>query len=649
MKSQVLLLERILVSLGLILSAALILSMTQANATQAVYSTPEGIVNQSSSLAAGEADWFLFLPQVLKPWTDMVLVPAGEFQMGCDPAHNAGYSCSANDVPLHTVFLDDYYMDVFEVTNTQYARCVTAGSCSAPWSNSSYNRSSYYDNPAYANYPVIYVDWDQATAYCAWAGKRLPNEAEWEKAARGLAVRTFPWGDQFPNCALANYNYSCVGDTSEAGSYPLGASPYGALDMAGNVWEWVNDWYQADYYAFSPSSNPPGPASGAYRVMRGGSWGYVWGYLRAADRGNFYTIPFDPSVVGFRCAVSTSNRPPNPASLPIPENGAVHMYQFVELGWTGGDPDGDAVTYHVYFEADDSTPDELVSNNQSNTTFNVGYLTDNTTYYWQIVTRDSHGAISEGPIWNFSTISGWMVLVPAGEFQMGCDPNHNGGYTCDGVELPLHTVNLEAYFIDLFEVTNARYAQCVTAGSCTVPGLNSSNTRASYYNNPTYANYPVIYVNWGKATAYCAWVGKRLPTEAEWEKAARGSSDSQAFPWGDQSPDCSVANSYNNTTGQMCVGDTSEVGSYRVGASPYLAQDMAGNVWEWVNDWYQEDYYGISPYTNPPGPLSGPFKVLRGGGLGSGWNLLRAAYRSYNNPGIGTDDYGFRCAVALEN
>ena len=242
-----------------------------------------------------------------------------------------------------------------------------------------------------------------------------------------------------------------------------------------------------------------------------------------------------------------------------------------------------------------------------------------------------------------------VVLVPAGSFQMGCDPAHNGGYPCYSDALPLHTVTLDAYTIDKYEVTNAQCAGFLNAMGNQVEGgvtwLDADDPDVRIHHNGAwqtdtgYADHPVVEVTWYGARAYCQWAGKRLPTEAEWEKAARGAADTRAYPWGDGAPSCSLGN------GNSCVGATTAVGSYPAGASPYGALDMAGNVWEWVNDWYSSSYYSSSPASNPPGPESGTYKVLRGGSFYGIWHDVRVAYRRGGNPSGSSRSTGFRCAA----
>ncbi len=251
-----------------------------------------------------------------------------------------------------------------------------------------------------------------------------------------------------------------------------------------------------------------------------------------------------------------------------------------------------------------------------------------------------------------------MRLVSAGEFTMGdtatlaleeCQRFY--GNECNLVFFtnaePRHKVDLSAFYIDKYEVTNALYASCVNAGVCEPPTKTDSATRTSYYGNSEFDNYPVIYVDWSMAKEYCGWRGARLPTEAEWEKAARGT-DGRYYPWGDDVIDCNHANITFALKPEGCVGDTRRVGSYEIGRSPYNIYDMSGNVWEWVADWYSETYYKISPVFNPLGPNTGENHVLRGGS----WNyygsmfLGRSTTRFWDDPATFSYDnsVGIRCA-----
>jgi len=216
----------------------------------------------------------------------MVYVHEGKFIMGSEDRES-------DESPEHTVNLDAYWIYKHEVTNAQYRQCIEAGVCSG-------SLSRYLED----NYPAVYINWHEADAYCKWAGGRLPTEAEWEKAARGTDGRTYPWGEESPTCSLAQFS-GCSGDAVPVGSFLAGVSPYGALDMAGNVWEWVADWYAVNYYEYSPERNPTGPGSGDYRILRGGSYsGSEW-FLRNSFRfGCNSATSF--SYFGFRCVINIS-------------------------------------------------------------------------------------------------------------------------------------------------------------------------------------------------------------------------------------------------------------------------------------------------------------------------------------------------------
>ena len=235
----------------------------------------------------------LGISSILKRDSDgmkMVYVPAGPFTMGSKEGQE-------DEKPVHTVNLASFWFDQTEVTNGMYAICVQAGVCQPPASNSSATRSNYYNNSAYVDYPVIYVSWNQAVAYCAWSDSRLPSEAEWEKAARSTDSRTYPWGENFDK-TYANV-FGGIEDTSKVGEFEKGKSPFKAYDLAGNVWEWVSSEYQP--YPYKASDGRENLKSGGARVLRGGSWFYLYDLARASYR--YWDNPAYTSYdAGFRCA-----------------------------------------------------------------------------------------------------------------------------------------------------------------------------------------------------------------------------------------------------------------------------------------------------------------------------------------------------------
>ena len=252
----------------------------------------------------------------------LVCVPAGEFLMG---ASDSDPLAMDNEKPQHRVTLDAYWIDRTEVTNAEFAKCLDAGVCHPQvYETTAQTFIPYAVHPNFQNYPAFLYDYEAVNDYCQWVGRRLPTEAEWEKAARGMDERLYPWGNTL-DCSRASYfycnaatdstpdptgprcGYSSDCKTNPVDAYPSGASPYGSLNMAGNVWEWTSDWYQSDYYTNSPMNNPRGPATGKYRVIRGGGANSLPQDLRVTRRSSSQPEHFLDGQLGFRCAADASN------------------------------------------------------------------------------------------------------------------------------------------------------------------------------------------------------------------------------------------------------------------------------------------------------------------------------------------------------
>lgn len=239
-------------------------------------------------------------PEVGEKVKKMALIPAGHFIMG----NSDGY---LDEAPQRKIYLDAFKLDITEVTNDEYRECVRSAKCLP---NSKYSRfSERYQ-------PVVGVNWFMARDYCAFMDKRLPSEAEWEKAARGTDGRKFPWGEKIikelgafkPRAGALRWDRGLRGAVSfsrgttvNVGSFPKGAGPYGVLDMAGNAWEWTSDWYDPEFHSKSDKRNPKGPDTGKWKVLRGGAYysplGSVTTYGRFFDKPSART-----TFIGFRCA-----------------------------------------------------------------------------------------------------------------------------------------------------------------------------------------------------------------------------------------------------------------------------------------------------------------------------------------------------------
>ena len=489
-----------------------------------------------------------------------VYISAGTFEMGYD-----GQEAKPDESNVHTVSLSSYLIDKYEVSNSQYALCVKQGICTPPASKASYKDASYYENSVYDDYPVIYINWDQAEKYCEWVGMRLPTEAEWEYAARGKEGYLYPWGN--------NYDDSLVNDVSNglylleaSGSRPDDESPFGVFDLGGNVSEWIWDFYlDTQYNNAVPQKNPVGPATGYYHVIRGGSILTAKGSTRATNRA-FGAATSNAQDRGFRCA----NR--------------LDMINFSGIRLS------DEIQTFV------SLPSTA-----------------------QLIGKGN--------------LSADKIMAEGGEFSMGSAQGRID-------EAPVHTVSINAFIIDKYEVTNEKYAACVEEGACTVPLKNNSLRTIDYYTNEAYKNYPVVNVTWDQAEKYCEWLGGRLPTEAEWEFAA-GGNDGLIYPWGNQFMESNLNYSGKN------INDPEEIGINTGDQSPLGVMDMGGNVMEWVYDRYSTDYYKQSARENPFGPDFSIYRVIRGSSYLQSDYYSRVACRYYATEDSSAQDRGFRCVYPV--
>jgi formylglycine-generating enzyme required for sulfatase activity len=535
---------------------------------------------------------YLELPMSLRPVPGMVEVAGGTFEMGSN--------VWSDSLPTRQVNVDTFWIDELEVTVAAYAACVDEGVCTEPRSDPDMSCNSAM--PGRDDHPVNCVSWFQATEYCGWADagtKRLPTEAEWEKAARGTDAYIHPWGDQpVPRCSHAVVHEGEVydvtsdgcgmGRTWPVGSKPLGGSPYGVLDMTGNVAEWVADWYATSYDSAS-TDDPRGPGVGHERVLRGGDW------RSAEDLGTAHRDHAGGSVatdvMGFRCAQT----PPVSES----SGGACGNGEIDE----GEDCDG----------------------TEWNGTTCASLGLSGTGLACVGCRLDASGC---GPMPG-------MVEVPGGTFEMGSMASSN--------EQPIRQVYVDAFWIDQTEVTVAAYAACVAAGACSEPSW-GTDTDCNWMVAGREA-HPVNCVTWYQADGHCRWAGggtKRLPTEAEWEKTARGT-DARLYPWGNApAPSCTHAVLSEDGEDGCGMSSTWPVGSRPLGASPYGALDMVGNVWEWVFDYYGP--YDPADTVNPTGPTTWASPVERGGAWNNPVELMRTTERLSGEPGSPSPAVGFRCA-----
>jgi len=525
----------------------------------------------------------------------MVLVPAGEFLMGSDDGR-------PDERPARKVSLPSFYIDKFEVTRARFGAYLERAGVPRRDAQTAGD----------GGLPVSNVTYYQATAYARYAGKCLPTEAQWEKAARGAGARgagargrkgrKYPWGKSAPEQGISLPGNFTHGEGRPTGPAPVGScdptgSPYGVRDLAGNVWEWCRNWYGWDGRREA--------LFGTARALRGGSWNNGLADVACAARSRLAPYRRGGNV-GFRCVLELERTPLSAGAIA----------KLIEQG-------RDAVAKGLREEAEDAAlavldqdaahPEALAILEQALAMQPCGY------------TAPEGAAVDQEsglPVVIVSRVDGARLrLVRGGAFTMG---------TADGYEdeRPAHEVYLDAFYIDQTPLTNAQWKKFVDATGWPAPAC----WRDERFRGD---DRPVVGITYSEALSYARWSGRRLPTEAEWERAARGA-DERVYPWGDEAPDAGGVRRANLKGAADGYAATSPVGAFPQGAGLAGCLDMSGNVWEWTADWYDPEYYAHSPRHSPRGPETGSYRVLRGGAFHVAARLARATMRLYSR-----EDYGY--------
>jgi sulfatase modifying factor 1 len=637
----------------------------------------------------------------------LVYLPPSRVRVGCSDGDRR---CRENEIYFKWVEVDGFWIETTEVSNDRYRQCVRAGQCAPPVDDLRFNERGRGAEP------VVGVTWRQVRGYSRWTGRRLPTEAEWERAARSGDSRwRFPWGNRRAS-DLAN-----VWDEIEqrglgvkaVASFP--ATGPGLFDLSGNVWEWCEDRYQTGFKDLPPDGSPM--RNGVGRVVRGGSWRRGIDLARVSSR-SWFEEDYWADDVGFRGAVARTEeigesqvRSIADRAFPIRlEPGrelvgadlSAEDRRYLErraLTWLvleerAGDAALQAAALlkrdsrdQVAIDLLDWVEEKLVEEASAGNIMAVVELQSGyqnavagnpafdsrrraTTDALVAALRDCGEAnaragdpgVAEACFTKGLEIAPgnpdlrrglsslehspgdtrlWpadgkvMVWVPGGTYRFGAS---EGDRQADLDEMPPVTVTVKGFWIDRTEVTNAEYRKCVDAGACTPP------LEMETFDDPARAAYPVLQVSWFQAYDYAKWAGKRLPSEVEWEWAARAGSP-ERFPWGDKW-DPAYGNAYD-TEAPDRRGEEMRVASFPT--NPWGIHDLIGNSAEWVRDVYSPNHLGVSPdgsaREQETGPISEQQRVVRGGSYADSPSKQRVSQRSGRKP---TEDHrtiGFRCVA----